>query len=85
MYAGERGPLMRIAFCVHHPCLAAALIAPPHETRACAPSRSIPPAFPLACCSQCYPGGLNRSVCCHQGVCTECYLQAGPNNTAYTQ
>ena len=29
MYAGERGPLMRIAFCVHHPCLAAALIAPP--------------------------------------------------------
>ena len=51
MYAGERGPLVRIAFCVHHPCLAAALIAPPHETRACAPSRQITPAFPLACCS----------------------------------
>ena len=37
-----------------------------------------PSTFPLACCSQCYPGGLNRSICCHQGVCTECYLQAGP-------
>ena len=24
---------------------------------------------------QCYPGGLNRSVCCKQGICSECYLQ----------
>jgi len=25
--------------------------------------------------SQCYPGGLNRSLCCKQGICSECYLQ----------
>eukprot|EP01113_Clastostelium_recurvatum_P031056 TRINITY_DN3839_c0_g1_i5.p1 TRINITY_DN3839_c0_g1~~TRINITY_DN3839_c0_g1_i5.p1 ORF type:complete len:348 (+),score=75.93 TRINITY_DN3839_c0_g1_i5:61-1104(+) len=22
-----------------------------------------------------YPGGLNRSKCCHKGMCTECFLQ----------
>jgi len=42
-----------------------------------------PSTFPLACCSQCYPGGLNRSICCHQGVCTECYLQAGPAHPGF--
>ncbi|KAL0484756.1 SIP5 [Acrasis kona] len=26
-------------------------------------------------CMMCYQGGLNKSVCCHQLICSECYLQ----------
>jgi hypothetical protein len=25
-----------------------------------------------------FPGGLNRSSCCKQPICTECYLQVAP-------
>ena len=25
-----------------------------------------------------YPGGLNRSSCCQQGICSECFLQIYP-------
>ena len=34
--------------------------------------------------SQYYPGGLNRSNCCRQGICSECFLQVSPraNRTA---
>jgi len=32
-----------------------------------------------------YPGGLNRSVCCRQGICTECYLQVKPHSTVQAE
>jgi len=31
-----------------------------------------------------YPGGLNRSVCCKKGVCTECFLQIKKPNIQAT-
>jgi len=35
-------------------------------------------------CMLYYPGGLNRSNCCRQGICSECFLQVSPraNRTA---
>jgi len=31
-----------------------------------------------------YPGGLNRSICCKKGICTECFLQIKkPNGQAF--
>eukprot|EP01102_Stenamoeba_stenopodia_P013948 TRINITY_DN4585_c0_g1_i1.p1 TRINITY_DN4585_c0_g1~~TRINITY_DN4585_c0_g1_i1.p1 ORF type:complete len:288 (-),score=49.54 TRINITY_DN4585_c0_g1_i1:171-1034(-) len=32
-------------------------------------------------CFYFYPGGLNRSTCCKQPICTECYLQVKKPNT----
>lgn len=28
--------------------------------------------------AQYYPGGLNRSNCCHQSICSQCFLQVSP-------
>ena len=39
----------------------------------------VPCRLPPGCLSsQYYPGGLNRSNCCRQGICSECFLQVSP-------
>jgi hypothetical protein len=34
-------------------------------------------------CLMCYAGGLNRSACCQQSICSECYLQVRKNPRDY--
>lgn len=55
--------------CVH--CLCARGGGQPFDRRRCQASR-VPPR------AQYYPGGLNRSNCCGQGICSTCFLQVSP-------
>lgn len=47
----------------------------PHVSR-------FPSSFGWCCLFQYYPGGLNRTLCCRQSICTECFLQVQLPNLA---